>query len=59
MLKIIEKLGGRKFLFGFLTTIGFFVLAFFGQISFDELISVIKWIFGIYVLGNVANKITK
>ena len=52
----LNDIGGRKFTFGMLLTIGIFSLALFGKISYQELINAVEWIFGLFISGNVIQK---
>lgn len=56
MKDFLSEIGGRKFTFGMLLTIGIFTLALFGKISYQELISAVTWIFGLFISGNVLQK---
>jgi hypothetical protein len=56
-MKLFETLGGRKFVFAVLLTIGLFVLAVLSKISYQELITALQWIYGIFVVGNIGSKV--
>lgn len=58
MENIINNLGGRKFIISIIITIGVFLLNFFGKIKFEELSETLKWILGLYIAGNVAEKLS-
>jgi hypothetical protein len=59
MSTIFTTIGGRKFAFAVTIAIGFFALACFDKISYEQLIKTIEWIFGAFVIGNVAQKFVK
>jgi hypothetical protein len=59
MKQFVEALGGRKFFYAQVVTIGVFVLAVLGKVSYEQLLSFLTWIFGIFVTGNVAQKFTR
>ena len=54
--EFLEDNGGRKFIFGVVLAVGAFSLAIAGRISFQELLGFVEWIFGLFVVGNVAQK---
>lgn len=53
---LVYDAGGRKFIYGILLTVGVFVLAVMSKITYQELLSAVEWIFGIFVAGNVIQK---
>ena len=52
----IENFGGRKYLLSLLTVILGFVLVLASKVEAAEFMSFIKWVLGIYVVGNAASK---
>jgi len=56
MRDFINDQGGRKFILAVTLTIGFFFLAIFGKISYEQLISGVTWVFGLFAGANVAQK---
>lgn len=56
MKDFLSEIGGRKFTFGMLLTLGLFTLALFGKISYQELINAVTWVFGLFISGNVLQK---
>ena len=54
---IFDYVGGRKFLFVVLISIGAFSLAFSGKIDYNQLLEFLTWIFGLYAGANVGQKI--
>lgn len=53
---MIEKLGGRKFIFAVMVSFGFFVLALAGKIEYDQLASGLLWTLGIFSASNMGQK---
>jgi len=56
---MIEKLGGRKFIFALLSVLLLFVLVVLGKILPETFVNAIEIIGGTYVIGNIATKITE
>lgn len=56
---MIETLGGRKFIFAVLISIGLFVLAIIGKIEFDQLQQGLLWALAIFSAANAGQKIAK
>jgi hypothetical protein len=53
----LDYLGGRKFVYVVLISIGAFSLAFGGKIDYNQLLEFLTWIFGLYAGANVGQKI--
>lgn len=53
---MIEKIGGRKFLFAILAVLMCFVLVLTGYTTADKWLQFVEIIGGSYILGNVASK---
>lgn len=49
----IENFGGRKFILSILAFITIFVLTLTGGLNADQFLDAIKWIIGLFVVGNV------
>lgn len=54
---MLEKVGGRKFIFGILLIIMGFVLVLTNKVSVETFFSFAQLVGGGYVLGNVATKV--
>ena len=59
MNKVFDLLGGRKMALAIILFIIATVLLFIGKADFSSWGEFIKWIFGIYVVGNGAEHIAK
>lgn len=55
---MLEKLGGRKFVFAILAAVLGFVLVIVGKVEANVFLDFVKWIAGIFVVGNAAVDIT-
>ena len=55
---MIEKLGGRKFVFGMMLIVLSFVLVCVGKLETEIWTQFVSIVGGTYVLGNVASRIT-
>jgi len=51
---MIDKLGGRKFLFAILALILSFVLVVLKIVEAKDFLEFIKWVAGIFVVGNAS-----
>ena len=58
MMDLLNDLGGRKFVFAILIVIIVFLLALFGEITFEQFTGTILWAFGIFSAANVTQKFT-
>lgn len=54
---MLEKLGGRKFIFGVLLIVMGFVFVILNKVTVDAFFSFAQVIGGGYILGNVATKV--
>lgn len=55
---MIEKIGGRKFIYAILAVLLAFGLTLAGQLKSADFISFVEVIGGIYVIGNLGTKLT-
>ena len=53
---MIEKLGGRKFVFAVLITVAVFVLALLGKITYEQFTTATLWALGIFSAANASQK---
>ena len=51
---MLEKFGGRKFIFAILIAIGLLTLAMTGKINYDQLMAGWLWAFGIFAVANAS-----
>ena len=51
---MIEKLGGRKFIFAILALVLAFVLVLLKVVTAESFLEFVKWIAGIFVVGNAS-----
>ena len=56
---VLAMLKSRKALVAVLLIIGATVLVAIGDMSVDQWIDIIKWLYGLFVAGNVGSKIAK
>lgn len=56
---IIGMLKSRKALLAVLLIIGATVLVALGDMSIDQWIDIIKWLYGLFVAGNIGSKVAK
>lgn len=55
-MEIIKKLGGRKFSLAVFVLVAASVFAFTGVLEMEQWMDFAKWIIGLFIVGNVANK---
>ncbi|MEM4711392.1 MAG: hypothetical protein QXL18_05590 [Candidatus Woesearchaeota archaeon] len=55
---MIDKIGGRKFVYTLLLTIIGFIFVLIGKMTAKEYLDFCALISGIYIVGNVATKFT-
>ena len=53
----MEQLGGRKFIFAVISIALGFLLSIFGKVTGDQFLNFVMVIGGIYVIGNVGEKL--
>jgi hypothetical protein len=53
-----KLLTSRKTIIGVLLLLSATLLTYFGQMTTEQWIEIAKWIYGIFVAGNVASKFT-
>jgi hypothetical protein len=58
-MKLLETLGGRKFVFAVGVVLLFFVLVLFGQTDAEKLESIAIWALAIFSVANVGQKVIK
>lgn len=56
---VLAILKSRKALVAVLLIIGATVLVALGDMSVDQWIDIIKWLYGLFVAGNVGSKVAK
>ena len=56
---VLAMLKSRKALVAGLLIIGATVLVALGDMSVDQWIDIIKWLYGLFVAGNVGSKVAK
>jgi hypothetical protein len=56
---VIGMLKSRKALVAVLLIIGATVLVALGDMSVDQWIDIIKWLYGLFVAGNIGSKVAK
>lgn len=56
---MIETLGGRKFIFAILTVVLGFILVVLKEITAEDWLQMAQVVGGVYVMGNVATKLTE
>lgn len=56
---VLAMLKSRKALMAVLLIIGATVLVALGDMSVDQWIDIIKWLYGLFVAGNVGSKVAK
>jgi type IV secretory pathway VirB2 component (pilin) len=54
--EFIKSSGGRKYILACVLIVGFFALGLAGKISYEQVISGVTWVFGIFAGANVAQK---